>query len=116
MHQTSQVEQPLITIQDGKNNYNILANEILYIQADHVYSKIVTNENQELTVRKTLKQVLELLEFEFMIHCHRSFIVNVTHISEWNNNEIILKNKLAIPIGRSRRDEILLKLKDFNHN
>lgn len=114
LHQANQVAQPVITIQDGKNNYNIHANEILYIQADHVYSKIVTNENQEITVRKTLKQVLELLEFKFMIHCHRSFIVNVTHISEWNNNEIILKNKLAIPISRSRRDEILLKLKDFN--
>lgn len=114
LHQSNQVAQPVITFQDGKNNYNIHANEILYIQADHVYSKIITNENQEITVRKTLKQVLELLEFEFMIHCHRSFIVNVTHISEWNNNEIILKNKLAIPISRSRRDEIILKLKSFN--
>lgn len=114
LHQSNQGAQPVITIQDGKNNYNIHANEILYIQADHVYSKIITIENQEITVRKTLKQIIDLLEFEFMVHCHRSFIVNVTHISEWNNNEIILKNRLTIPISRSRRDEILLKLKDFN--
>jgi len=114
LHQSNQVTQPVITIQDGKNNYNIHANEILYIQADHVYSKIITIENQEITVRKTLKQILDLLEFEFMLYCHRSFIVNVTHISEWNNNEIILKNRLTIPISRSRRDEIILKLKSFN--
>ncbi len=103
----------IVTIQDGKNNYHIKVNEILYVQADHVYCKIVTIEKKELIIRKTLQQVLELLVFDFMIYCHRSYIVNLHHISEWNNNEILLKNKLSIPISRSRKDEILLKLRSF---
>lgn len=114
LHQASQVVQPVITIQDGKNNYNINANEILYIQADHIYANIITIHDQKITIRKSLQQLLNLCVSDFLFVCHRSFIVNVTHISEWNNNEIILKNKLTIPISRSRRDEILLKLKDFN--
>jgi DNA-binding LytR/AlgR family response regulator len=114
LHQTNQTVQPMITIQDGKNNYNINANEILYIQADHVYANIITIHDQKIIVRKSLHQLLSLCGSEFLFICHRSFIVNVTYISEWNNNEIILKNRLTIPISRSRRDEILSKLKDFN--
>jgi len=108
------MDSDIISIQDGKNNYHIKVNEILYVQADHVYSRIVTIEKKELIIRKTLHQVLELLVYNFIIFCHRSYIVNLNHISEWNNNEIILKNKVTIPISKTRRDEILLKLKSFN--
>ncbi|MBK9734020.1 MAG: DNA-binding response regulator [Saprospiraceae bacterium] len=114
LHEASQVVQPVITLQDGKNNYNINANEILYIQSDHVYVTIITIRDQKITVRKSLQQLLSLCESEFLFICHRSYIINLKHIQEWNNDEIILKNNFAVPISRSKRDEFLLKLKSFN--
>lgn len=107
-------DDKIISFQDGKNNYQINVNEILYIQANHVYSRIVTVEKKEVILRKTLHELKELLNFDYIIYCHRSYIINLKHIQEWNNNEITLKNRLAIPISRSRRDEIVLKLKSFN--
>ncbi|MBK9256690.1 MAG: response regulator transcription factor [Saprospiraceae bacterium] len=110
LHQTNQVEQPLITIQDGKNNYNINANDILYVQAEHVYCKIVNNEKKEIIIRKTMKQFVELLAFDFMIFCHRSFIINAKYITSWNQETIFLNREILIPVSRSRRQEIMNKI------
>lgn len=104
-------DEKIITIQDGKNNYQIKVNEILFIQADHVYSKIVNVQQKELIIRKTLQQVLELLDFDFIIYCHRSYIVNSKFITSWNQDEIILNKETSIPISRSRKNEVLEKIK-----
>jgi len=101
------VEDKIVFIQDGRNNYHINVNEILYIRAEHVYSKIITIDTQEITVRKTLQQVFELLEFDFIIYCHRSYIINCKHITSWTNDSIVLQNDILVPISRSRRKEIL---------
>lgn len=101
----------MITIQDGKNNYQIKVNDILFIQADHVYSKIVNTQQKELIIRKTLQQVLELIDFDFIIYCHRSYIVNSKYITSWNQDEIILNKDTPIPISRSRKNEVLEKIK-----
>lgn len=104
-------DQKKITFQDGKNNFHLKVSEILYIQADHVYSRIVTIEKKELIIRKTLHQVLELLASDFIIYCHRSYIVNSNYITGWNHDEVILNKEITIPISRSRKNEILEKLK-----
>ncbi len=110
LYQSKQISDPIITIQDGKNNYNINVNNILYIKADHVYCKIVTSENNEIIVRKTLKQLVNLLVFDFMIYCHRSFIINARYITSWNQDSIYLNKEILIPVSRSRKQEILNKI------
>ncbi len=103
-------DDKMITIQDGKNNHHIRVNDILYVKADHVYSKIVTFEKKELVLRKTLQQVLELLIFDFMIYCHRSYIVNANYITSWNQEAIYLNKEILIPVSRSRKQEIMTKI------
>jgi len=100
----------IVTIQDGKNNYHINVHDILFIQADHVYSKIVSIQNKELVIRKTLQQVLELLDFGNIIHCHRSYIVNAKYITSWNQDVIVLNKDISIPISRSRKNEVLERI------
>jgi len=111
LYLSKNAEDKMITIQDGKNNYQIKVNEILYIQADHVYSKIVNIHQKELIIRKTLQQVLEIMDFDFIIYCHRSYIVNSKFITSWNQDEIILNKYIPIPISRSRKNEVLEKIK-----
>lgn len=111
LYLSKNAEDKMITIQDGKNNYQIKVNEILYIQADHVYSKIVNIHQKELIIRKTLQQVLEIMDFDFIIYCHRSYIVNSKYITSWNQDEIILNKYIPIPISRSRKNEVLEKIK-----
>lgn len=111
LYLSKNADDKIIIIQDGKNNYQINVNEILFIQADHVYSKIVNIQQKELIIRKTLQQVLELLDYDFIIYCHRSYIVNSKYITSWNQDAITINKEHLIPISRSRKNEVLEKIK-----
>jgi two-component system, LytTR family, response regulator LytT len=101
-------------ISDGKRNHLIKFQEILYVQADHVYSNIFTTRGEKIIVRKSLQQVLDHCICNYLLYCHRSYIVNLNHLRTWTYDEIILDNSMVFPISKTRRDEILLKLKSFN--
>lgn len=101
-------------ISDGKRNHLIRFQDILYIQADHVYSIIFTTKGDKIVVRKSLQQVLDFCICDYLLYCHRSYIINLKHIRTWSHDEIILDNSMVFPISKTRRDEILMKLKEFN--
>jgi DNA-binding LytR/AlgR family response regulator len=101
-------------ISDGKRNHLIRFQDILYVQADHVYSIIFTTKGDKIVVRKSLQQVLDYCVCNYLLYCHRSYIVNLKHIRSWSPDEIILDNSMVFPISKTRRDEILRKLKSFN--
>ena len=101
-------------ISDGKRNHLIRFQDILYVQADHVYSIIFTTKGDKIVVRKSLQQVLDYCICDYLLYCHRSYIINLKRIRTWSHDEIILDNSMVFPISKSRRDEILMKLKSFN--
>ncbi|WP_373896695.1 LytTR family transcriptional regulator DNA-binding domain-containing protein [uncultured Thomasclavelia sp.] len=49
---------------------------------------------------KKLSQLLDELAVNQFIQVHKRYIVNQNHIVIRKSNEIVLKNKIAIPIGR----------------
>ena len=99
-------------IADGKKNHLIRFKDILYMQSDHVYSNIFTVEGDKITVRKSLQELLDICTCDYLLCCHRSYIVNIKQIREWNIEEIVLINSIVIPISKTRREEILKKLKN----
>ena len=111
-HKNGKEESTILA--DGKKNHLIKFQEILYVQADHVYSIIFTTKSEKIIVRKSLQQLLDICACNYLLYCHRSYIVNLKHIRTWNHDEIILENAMVVPISKSRRDEILVRLKSFN--
>lgn len=113
LYLSKHADDKIITIQDGKINYQVKVNEILFVQANHVYSKIVYTQQKELVIRKSIQQVMECLDFDFIIYCHRSYLVNTRFITSWNQDEIIINEEFTIPISRSRKNDILERLKNM---
>jgi two-component system, LytTR family, response regulator LytT len=98
-------------ISDGRQNHLVKFQEILYLQADHVYTIIYFINDKKIIVRKSLQEVLDICACNYLLYCHRSYVVNTKHIRSWSNDGIILENGVQIPISRSRKDEIMGKLK-----
>jgi DNA-binding LytR/AlgR family response regulator len=111
LHTSTKLINGMIKIYDGKINHQIKLSDILYIQADHVYSKIILTNYSEIISRNTLLSLLEELNNNIMIWCHRSYIVNRNHIESWSSEGIILKDNKVIPISRSRKNEVITALK-----
>lgn len=73
---------------------------ILYIEAVGNYIKIHLENEKPLLVTQTMKYISSLLPPEHFTRIHKSFIVKRESIAEIKKTEMLLVNKVVLPIGR----------------
>lgn len=73
---------------------------ILYIEAVGNYIKIHLDNEKPLLVTQTMKYISSLLPPDYFTRIHKSFIVKREAIGEIKKTEIVLINKMVLPIGR----------------
>ncbi|TXF88613.1 response regulator transcription factor [Neolewinella aurantiaca] len=80
----------------------LFLNEILYVEAERAYCKIVTADTEYLLSIALRKFEEQLTSTDFM-RVHRSFLINLTRIDEVAEGHVALAGK-AIPIGKTYRE------------
>lgn len=86
--------------------------EILYLESLQNYVKLYTEKHTHITY-------LTLKEFEFKLNrnnflkVHKSYVVNLDHIAGLMNNELMMGNGIAIPVGSVYRPDLLIRLKNM---
>jgi len=78
-------------------------NDILYIQANNVYSNIFTKD-KTYVMRITLKDIRSRLNYN-LVKVHRSYIVNKNKITSYKSS-IIYINEIKIPFSRTYRNNL----------
>lgn len=91
-----------ITVQ--KKKVKILFSEIVYIESQREYIKIVTTK-KEFTPKMSTTEIENLLPANQFKRVHRSFIVSISKIESYTA-EIIEVSGASIPIGRDYRGSI----------
>jgi len=92
----------------------VKSNDILYCKADGNYSEIFFKENKKELLSKKLKDVEELFHNKDFFRVHKSYLVNISHIKEFVNNEgqyLILDNGTSIPVSRSKKHTLFQLLR-----
>lgn len=95
-----------IFIKSGYDHVRVNLEEVLFIRADVDYTEIYFLEKKLLT-SESLKNWLEKLDTNCFVRVHRSYIVNMEKVEKVSGNEIILRNKKAIPLGRAYRQDFV---------
>ncbi|MDZ4807662.1 MAG: LytTR family DNA-binding domain-containing protein [Bacteroidota bacterium] len=90
---------------DGKY-VKLCFNEILYVEGCKNYLKIVTEKKSYLALL-TMKRMEQLLPATIFKRVHKSYIVSLDRIIEFDGNTVYLKDK-ELPIGHMYK-EILEK-------
>lgn len=74
--------------------------QVWYVEAAGHYSVLYTAEGGQ-QLKCSFTEVWKLLEKrkEF-VHCHRSYLVNLQHVSAITKTELVLDNQTRIPISR----------------
>lgn len=86
--------------------------DILWVEADDYYCKVVT-AGREYLVTQTLKKFSEeLAGVPEMMRVHRSFIVNLSHVEAIGELSLQVGNT-KIQFSRNMRDELLNRLKNI---
>ena len=87
-----------------KKKVKILFSEIVYIESQREYVKIVTTKKEYISKLST-NEVESLLPSNLFKRVHRSFIISVNKIESYTN-EMVEVNGVSIPIGRGFKDVI----------
>lgn len=100
-----QVNSDRIFIKSDGKLTKILLDEILYIEAQGDYLKIVI-QNETYTTLATLKSMDEVLTLPKFFRVQRSFIINLEAIRSLNGNMVELVNGKNISIALNKKEEL----------
>jgi DNA-binding LytR/AlgR family response regulator len=89
-------------IKSDKKLIKLFYNDITVIKGLGNYVEIYTTSNKKYIYYKTMKDLIENLPDEFM-RIHNSYIVNLTNIDYYEDNQITLKDH-KITVAKSYRD------------
>lgn len=94
-----------IYIKEGHEQTKVKLHEILYLEALKDYTLIITNKKRHC-VLSSIGNLLKEDHFQSFIRIHRSYAVQKQFIQKINTSEIILNNNIAIPVGRSYKENL----------
>ena len=87
----SDLRRILLRDMDGDRNVSVLEREIIYAQADNVYS-IVTAGDCAYRYMNSISSLQNALDPARFCRTNRSFLVNMDQIASYTKSEILLKN------------------------
>lgn len=104
-----------LLVESRQQLYRIPYRSILYIdsQAHYITIHTVHKEEEEITVRKRLAEIMADLPSEMFAQCHRSFAVNLLFIQKISGRQIVLTDGTEIPMSPRNRDDVLTRFKYF---
>lgn len=104
---SDQLSPEYFYVKSGKGLQKISLKEILYVEGDKEYVKLVTAK-ESLLVYRRLKQVEEQLPAPF-IRVHNSYIVNLDKMEKYSDNHIIISEQ-RIPVSDKYRNQFMAYL------
>jgi DNA-binding LytR/AlgR family response regulator len=100
-----------IAIHSDKKTVLVSLEDILFIESQKEYIKILTTSAAHVT-KYGLSKIEEELDPRMFIRVHRSFIVSISKIKAFSSHDIDLGGK-SIPIGGNYREEVSKRLKEM---
>jgi DNA-binding LytR/AlgR family response regulator len=98
-----------IYIQDGKNIFKLLSEDIFYFEGYGEYVKVITT-NKTFVVRESLTEFEHKLSADSFLRVHKSYIINLSKVTGFSSVHVLLKNT-ELPLGRIYRDKVMKTLK-----
>lgn len=105
-----------LTLPSGQGYRLVDVDDIIHIEADSNYSIFHLKNTEKITVSKVLKDYEEILPEERFMRIHKSSIVNLKYVKEYNNkNGLVLSllNGENIVVSRRRASDFFEKMKHY---
>lgn len=98
------INQKKIIIKNNKTVTCIKLDEILYIEA-YSHNCIIHTTNNIYNFNKGIKEILNK-NISKLSKIHRSYYINITHISFFSSNEVILNKNILLPVGKKYKNNL----------
>ncbi|MCL2814358.1 MAG: LytTR family DNA-binding domain-containing protein [Oscillospiraceae bacterium] len=112
VNQTDRIKKYFL-FKDPEKTFRIPHGDIIYIEKSAHNANIVTGKGK-YEIRKTTAQLLEELNDDLFAQCHKSYIINIRHMSSISTTFAFMTNGAEIPIAKNMAKEINARF--YNHN
>jgi DNA-binding LytR/AlgR family response regulator len=106
--ESQNILEPSFFVKEGDEFIRILVKDIDYIEGLKDYIKIITGKNYCLAL-KSLKSIEEVLGTYQFMRIHKSYVVPLAKISQYNGRCVIINNS-EVPVGNSYREALKVYL------
>jgi len=111
----------ILIAENEKDKIEFLPKQLLYIESADNYSNIVFIENDKIKkqlIRSSLKRIESQLKFDFIVRCHRTFIVNLKNVKNVEGNAAGYKlnfdiENYFVPVSRNYGNSTIEKLRSL---
>ena len=99
---SSAIKESFLFVKTGKEYQKIDISNIQFIKSDGDYTHLFLTNGKHLASHP-LKYWIDKLDATIFCQIHKSYLVNVQHISKVTGNQVYIKDNL-LPIGRTYRE------------
>lgn len=94
-------ETSFFIIKKNNKEIKIMNRDVLYFEKVVNYINICMENNEDISVRMTFKELEKVIDTELYLRCHKGFIVNKSKIKSISSKKIVLLHvDKNIPVGR----------------
>ena len=99
-----QTSAEVITVRCDGRSVIIPVQDIVLLESLKDYVRIVTSDRQKRITMGTLGSFADKLPEDF-VRIHRSYLININHLSEYNSQTVTMLDGSQISIGRTYREQ-----------
>ncbi|GAB3950967.1 hypothetical protein GCM10028805_30120 [Spirosoma harenae] len=84
--------------------------EIIYCESDSNYTKVITTQNRQYLLTRTLCEVQEVLEERNFLRIHRQYVINPDQIKlfmKGKGSYVVMTNEVSIPVARNQKEKLV---------
>ena len=100
-----QQDEKAVIIQTATGQVRIKTTDIRFIESFAHYAHIYLTNGQKWESRAKISDLVNLLGPDF-VRCHRSYMVNLRHITQINKTDVLLDDTTGLPLSRRLYPEV----------
>ena len=92
---------------DKTKTYSFKIKDIVYIEGDRNYQKVVLKDKSSQNIRVPLGTLEEKLREYGFLRIHKGYLLNYLYIRSIEGEEVYLTTGISLPMAKKRKDEIM---------
>jgi len=108
LSESAESNDQFIYVKENRKNIKILIEDIIFIESQKEYVRIVCEKN-EVKTKLGITKIEQLFSANTMLRVHRSFLISLKKVTSFTKTQIDINGHL-IPIGKFYQKEVLKQL------
>ena len=105
--EVEQDDAGVLSVHADRKTHIVKISNIIYVESAGEYVRLHMNDGTKLVTLFRLKNMESALQSSQFMRVHRSYIINLNHISGYTKGRVFLSNEDYVPIGENYKEQFV---------